>query len=139
MNRKRLVLQLSLVLVLATLVAACALAAPSAQVTFTEPKDGATVSSPVLVKMAAENFVVEPAGDVKPGAGHLHIIVDADCVAAGQIITKDDQHLHYGQGQLEAQFELAPGRHTLCLQAADGAHAALRGAGMTHTIRITVE
>ena len=33
---------------------------------------------------------------------------------------------------------LEPGTHTLCLQAADGAHTALPGEGMTHTISITV-
>ena len=37
--------------------------------------DGATVASPVTVKMAATNFTIEPAGDgtVKEGAGHFHI------------------------------------------------------------------
>ncbi len=139
MNRKRMFLTTGLVLVLAALLAACAPAAPVAQVTFVEPTNGATVSSPVLVKMAAENFAVEPAGEVKAGAGHLHIIVDADCAAAGQVITKDDAHLHYGQGQLQAELELAPGAHTLCLQAADGAHVALPGAGMTEKINITVK
>jgi hypothetical protein len=126
-------------LMLSALVTACAPSAPAATVAFVEPQSGATVSSPVLVKMAAENFTVEPAGEVKAGAGHLHIIVDQDCVAAGQVITKDDVHLHYGQGQLEAQLELTPGQHTLCLQAADGAHVALAGAGMTQKITVTVK
>ena len=139
MNRKRLTVHAGIVLTLVALVAACASMAPSGQVTFVEPRNGATVSSPLIVKMAAENFIVEPAGEVKAGAGHLHIMVDTDCVAAGQVITKDDAHLHYGQGQLEAQLELAPGQHTLCLQAADGAHVALPGSGMTQKINITVE
>src|SRR5688500_14123003 len=106
----------------ASLFLAAACAAPGAsvapRVSFASPADGATVASPVHVVLAAENFTVEPAGEVKAGAGHLHIMVDTDCVAAGQVITKDDQHLHYGQGQLEADLDLAPGTHTLCLQAA---------------------
>jgi hypothetical protein len=128
------------VLILPALLAACAPAAsPTARVFFTSPADGASVASPVHVTLGAENFTVEPAGEVKAGAGHLHITVDADCVAAGTIIPKDEQHLHYGQAQLEADLELAPGAHTLCLQAADGAHTALPGDGLTQTIAITVK
>ncbi len=123
------------------LLSACASTSPAAapRVFFTNPADGAIVASPVRVTLSAEQFTVEPAGEVKAGAGHLHIMVDTACVAPGQIITKDEQHLHYGQGQLEADLELAPGAHSLCLQAADGAHTALSGAGMTQTITITVE
>ena len=122
------------------LLAACGSpAATPARVLFTSPADGATVSSPVHVTLSAENFTVEPAGEVKAGAGHLHIMVDTACAAPGQVITKDDTHLHYGQGQLEADLELAPGPHTLCLQAADGAHTALSDAGLTQTIAITVQ
>jgi hypothetical protein len=40
---------------------------------------------------------------------------------------------------MEAELALAPGKHTLCLQAADGNHVALDGAGMIHTIALTVE
>ena len=132
---------LRLLALLPLLLGACASPAssPTPRVSFSSPADGATVSSPVHVKLAAENFTVEPAGAVKAGAGHLHIMVDTDCVAAGQVITKDAQHLHYGQGQLEADLELAPGTHTLCLQAADGAHTALSGDGMTQKITITVQ
>jgi hypothetical protein len=129
----------SKLLLLSLLLAACQPAAKEPSVTFVSPADGATVSSPVTVKLAAENFTIEPAGDVHTGAGHLHIMVDAECLAAGEIIPKDDTHLHYGQGQLEATLDLAPGAHTLCLQAGDGAHTALPEAGLTHTIRITVE
>ncbi len=114
--------------------------AASPRVYFVSPQDGATVTAPVKVVMAAENFTVEPASEtVTPGHGHLHIMVDTDCVAAGQGVPKDDTHLHFGKGQLEAELALAPGAHTLCLQAADGLHVALPGAGMTQTIAISVE
>ena len=109
-------------------------------VRFAEPSDGASVAAPVRVVMAAENFTVEPAGDgtVHEGAGHLHIMVDTPCIEAGNTIPKDETHLHFGDGSTETELDLAPGSHTLCLQAADGAHTALPGEGMTHTISVTV-
>jgi Domain of unknown function (DUF4399) len=108
------------------------------QVRFVSPENGAAVSSPVHVVMDAQDFTVEAAGEIKEGAGHLHIMVDAPCLPAGEIVPKDDTHLHYGDGSTEAHLELAPGEHTLCLQAADGAHTALPGAAMTQTISVTV-
>ncbi|MCC7361675.1 MAG: DUF4399 domain-containing protein [Anaerolineales bacterium] len=124
----------------ALLLAACASAAEAGpRVFFISPADGAEVSSPAHVTLGAENFTIEPAGEVKAGVGHLHIMLDTACVTAGEIIPKDATHLHYGQGQLEADLELAPGPHTLCLQAADGAHTALAGDGLTHLIAVTVK
>ncbi|MEM7034632.1 MAG: DUF4399 domain-containing protein [Chloroflexota bacterium] len=101
-----------------------------------EPADGATVSGPFTVVMAAENFVIEEAGEINEGAGHFHIMVNTDCVAVGEVIPSDDSHLHYGKAQTEAELELPAGDYTLCLQAADGAHRAL---DLTHVINVTVE
>ena len=102
---------------------------------FVEPTDGAAVPSPVKVRMEATNFTIEPAGEVRSGAGHLHIMIDTGCVPAGEVIPSDASHLHYGKAQTEAELPLAPGRHTLCLQAGDGAHRAL---DLTHTITVEV-
>ncbi len=132
-------LALVLLLLVAGLSARAASGAGQARVFFISPSDGATVASPVKVAMGTENFTVEPAGPVKAGAGHLHIMVDTDCVAAGTVVPADVTHLHYGKGQLEAELALSPGTHTLCLQAADGAHIALAGAGMTQKITLTVK
>lgn len=109
------------------------------RVFFTSPSDGATVASPVKIKMDAANFIVEPAGAVRAGAGHLHIMVDTDAIPVGQVVPKDEKHNHYGQGQKEAELTLSPGTHTLLLQGTDGAHVALPGAGMTQKITITVK
>ncbi len=111
----------------------------SPRVYFVEPADGATVGGALVVKMGAQNFIVEPAGAIKAGAGHLHILVDTPCLNPGTVVPKDDQHIHYGQGQMEAELQLAPGAHTLCLQAADGAHTTLPGDGMAQIINVTVE
>jgi hypothetical protein len=104
-------------------------------VAFLSPAKGASVASPVALQLAAYNLTIEPAGEVHPHAGHLHVMVDAPCVEPGQAIPKDDQHVHLGQGQTEASLDLAPGAHTLCLQAGDGAHTALP---ITRIIDITV-
>ncbi len=128
-----------LIATLALLLAACASPGTAPRVFFVSPADGATVASPVHVTLGTERFTVEPAGAVKPGAGHLHIMVDTACVAAGSVIPKDTQHRHYGQAQLAADLELTPGQHTLCLQAADGAHTALAGDGLTQQIKLTVK
>lgn len=129
----------SVLLVLGLLLAGCGGSASEPTVRFAEPRDGASVAAPVKVVMSAENFTVEPAADgVHDGAGHLHIMVDTPCIEAGQAIPKDETHLHFGDGSIETELALASGTHTLCLQAADGAHIALPGDGMTHTITVTV-
>lgn len=108
------------------------------RVYFTSIVDGDTVDNPVTVQWDATNFTIEPAGDIHEGAGHLHIMVDADCIAADATVPADDNHLHYGNAQTEATLELTPGEHSLCLQAANGAHTALAGDGATEVITITV-
>lgn len=110
--------------------------APAASVSFVVPADGATVTSPVKVQMEATGVAIEPAAQgVKPNSGHFHIIVDADCAPAGQIIPNDATHLHYGMAQKEAELTLTPGEHTLCLQVADAGHKAT---DLTKKITITV-
>lgn len=116
-----------------------ACAAPEGKVSFTLPQNNATVSNPVQLKWAAQNFRVEPAGAVNAGAGHLHVMIDTPCVAAGQVIVNDDTHKHFGKAQMETELTLTPGKHTLCLQAADDTHIALPGTGMTQHISITVQ
>ena len=109
---------------------------PAASVTFVVPADGATVTSPVKVQMEATGVAIEPAAQgVKPNSGHFHIIVDGDCVAAGQVVPSDLTHIHYGMAQKEAEIPLTPGEHTLCLQVADAMHTAT---DLTEKITITV-
>jgi len=131
-------------LLLILVLAACVPPSPpvketGARVFFTNLSDGATVSSPLKVTMSSANFAIQPAGEIVDGTGHLHIIVDADCTPVGEVVLKDETHLHYGQGQLEAELVLTPGQHTLCLQAANGAHIALPGTGMTQKVTVTVQ
>lgn len=104
-------------------------------VSIASPEDGATVESPFQVQMESDGFTVEPAGQVREGAGHLHLMVDADCVATGETIPEEEGHLHFGDGSTETELDLPAGEYTLCLQAGDGAHTAL---DLTDQITITV-
>ena len=102
---------------------------------FTEPAEGATVTETVTFHMDAQNFIIEPAGIVQEGVGHLHLMLDTDCIAPGDTIPRDGQHIHLGNGQQEISLDLAVGQHTACLQAGNGAHQALT---LTQVISFTV-
>ncbi|MFC6992923.1 DUF4399 domain-containing protein [Haladaptatus sp. GCM10025707] len=96
-----------------------------ASVAFESPTDGAALKSAAQVVMSAENFDIEPAGEVKQGAGHFHVLIDTDPVETGEVIPNDDQHRHFGDGSKQTVIDLASGDHTLTLQVGNGAHEAL--------------
>ncbi|MCB9668118.1 MAG: DUF4399 domain-containing protein [Alphaproteobacteria bacterium] len=107
-----------------------------AKVMFVSPHDGDKVHSPVKVVMGVESMTVKPAGELEDGTGHHHIIIDGEAPAYGDVVPKDDTHIHFGGGQTEVELELKPGKHTLTLQFADGLH---RSYGPDLTASITVE
>jgi hypothetical protein len=109
-----------------------------AKVYFKNLKNGAHVKSPFKVEMGVENIKVDSAGFIVAGEGHHHILIDAgDSVAAGQVIPKDAQHMHFGKGQTSATLTLPPGKHRLTLQLADGIHRSY-GSKLSATIEVTV-
>ena len=112
-------------------------ASEGAKVFFVSPADGATLKSPVTVKMGVEGMEVKPAGTLDKGTGHHHIIIDAEGVPKGTAVPADDKHIHFGKGQTETSVTLEPGEHTLTLQFADGAHRSY-GPAMSTTIKVTV-
>jgi hypothetical protein len=110
-----------------------------AKVYFKNLKNGQSVSSPVKVEMGVEGMKVDTAGPVVAGTGHFHILVDVgDSIASGQMIVKDSTHLHYGKAQTSAELKLAPGKHTLALEFADGLHRSY-GSQMAATVSVTVK
>jgi len=109
------------------------------EVFFRQPTSNAIVPPTFVVKMGAVGVTVDPSGDVVPGSGHMHILVDTDFIPAGEIIPTDEHHLHFGDGSLEAELTLTPGEHTLHLQFADGLHTALEGDQYRDTIIVFVE
>ena len=110
-----------------------------ASVAFSNIKDGDRVKSPFKLKMNVSGLKVRPAGeDVNDmNSGHHHILVDMKPIPAGQVITVDEHHIHFGKGQTETEVKLAPGDHTLTLQFADGAHRSY-GEKLSSTIKIHV-
>ena len=115
-----------------------------AKVSFLAPKDGEKIAGPlengkvaVKVQMGAEGIAVKPAGPVEAGSGHHHVLIDAEPLAAGTVVPKDETHLHFGQGQTEASVAVAPGEHTLTLQLADGIHRSY-GPQLAASIKVNV-
>jgi hypothetical protein len=86
-------------------------ASPSdATASIAEPKDGATVARRFAIGMTAEGIEIEPAASgVNDGAGHFHVMIDSPCLDEGEVIPKDDRHVHFGGGQLGGQLFLEPG------------------------------
>jgi hypothetical protein len=113
-------------------------AVKSAHVSFVEPKNGATVPKTFTAKFAVEGMKVAPAGPVEMGTGHFHLMIDAPAVKEGMVIPADAQHVHFGKGQTEDKLTLTPGKHTLVLQFADGAHKAYNSS-LTDTITVNVK
>lgn len=105
---------------------------------FIEPEAGATISSPVKVVMGVNGMEVEPAGMVKEGKGHHHIVIDGKFIPKGEIVPSDSLNIHFGGGQTETEVELSPGKHTLTLQFANGVHTSF-GEDWSKTIEVNVE
>lgn len=108
------------------------------KVYFANLKNGDKIEMPFKVEMKAEGLVVEPAtAGVTDGHGHFHIIINQPMPDTGRPIPKDSLHIHYGNGQTEAELDLDPGDHYLILQFAKGDHIPYHPQIAQH-IRITV-
>ncbi|QAU23450.1 DUF4399 domain-containing protein [Dyella sp. M7H15-1] len=126
---KRWLLALALVTTTGYALAADAPALPvtkapvGAEVYIISPQDGATVSQTFTVRFGLKGMGVAPAGVVHENTGHHHLLVDVkELPIAGQPISKDEQHIHYGGGQTETTLKLPPGTHTLQLELGDSNH-----------------
>ncbi|MCY4418531.1 MAG: DUF4399 domain-containing protein [Cytophagales bacterium] len=108
------------------------------RVFFRNLQDGDIVESPLYVEMAVQGWVVRPAGKVKKYTGHHHILINRPFIPKGEIVPKDENNLHFGKGEINTVLNLAPGKYTLCLQFADGAHVSY-GKELSSTINIIVE
>ncbi|WP_343726250.1 DUF4399 domain-containing protein [Herbaspirillum huttiense] len=122
----------------ATLMSLSAMAFAQQSVSFVEPANGATVSSPFKVKFAVTGMEVKPAGDMTANTGHHHLLVNAAPIKAGEVIPADEKHIHFGKGQTETELNLPPGNYTLTMQFANGLHQAY-GPAMNKEIKITVK
>ena len=130
--------QFSALIAALMLVACTSMQAADKSVSFVEPKDGATVTSPFKVVFAVKGMAVEPAGDIKADSGHHHLLIDLGPMPAGEAIPVDVTHLHFGKAQTDAEVTLPPGKYKLTMQYANGAHVSY-GPAMAATINITVK
>jgi Domain of unknown function (DUF4399)/Family of unknown function (DUF6130) len=111
------------------------------RVFFVEPKNGASVTSPVHMKFGVANYEIAavPAGDVKesrPAVGHYHIGVDTTCLPPGTVIPKASPWVHFGDGKSEFDLQLPPGKHKITLQLGDDLHKTIAGLCTTITLNI---
>ena len=99
---------------------------PDGEVEFVQPEDGDEVTSPVEIEAEVEEFDLEAVeeDDVEEGVGHLHVIVDEDCVDPGYVIPHEEGYHHLEDGETETELDLEPGEYDLCLQMGDGNHDA---------------
>ena len=113
------------------------------KVMFLEPKNGATVTSPVHMKFGSTGTTISPVppGDLKetrPGMTHYHVGIDQDCLPAGKNIVKGTPSwVHFGDGKDVFDSQLTPGKHKLALQLGDDLHNTIAGA--CQVINITVK
>ena len=118
-------------------------AAPRLRVFFVEPKNGATVTSPLHMKFGSEGIEIAavPAGEVtkaRPGIAHYHVGIDQTCLPAGKTIVKGTPSwVHFGDGKSEFDTQLTPGKHKLSVQLGDDLHNTLPGT--CTTINVTVK
>lgn len=124
---------------LTTLMGCCSSMTKSAQsVSFTEPYDGAVVSSPFKVKFNVSGMEIRPVGDMTAHTGHHHLLINAQSIKSGEVVPADETHIHFGKGQTETTVTLPPGQYKLTLQFANGLHQSY-GADMSTTISVTVK
>ena len=107
---------------------------------FVEPKDGATVKSPVRFVFGVSGMTMSPATEnvLDKTRGHHHLLVNLPPMTPGLVIPMDATHLHYGKAQTETEVALEPGEYSLTMQYADGNHRSY-GERMAAGIKITVE
>jgi Domain of unknown function (DUF4399) len=122
-------------------------AAPTAKakkirVFFIEPKNNATLSSPVHMKFGSEGIEISPVppGDLKstrPGVAHYHVGIDQDCLPPGKNIVKGTPSwVHFGDGKDVFDSQMTPGKHKLALQLGDDLHDTMPGACQVITINV---
>jgi len=109
-----------------------------AKVYFANLKNGDTVTSPVYVEFGADGITVEPAGVVKEGHGHHHVLINEQIIPTGGVVPANETNIHYGGGQTGDTLDLPAGNHTLILQFADGLHRSY-GEALAAKVNITVE
>ena len=112
------------------------------RVFFVEPKNNATVASPLHMKFGSEGIEIAPVppGDVtktRSGVAHYHVGIDQPCLPAGKTIVKGTPSwVHFGDGKSEFDTQLTPGTHKLALQLGDDLHNTMPGTCSVITVTV---
>jgi uncharacterized protein DUF4399 len=95
--------------------------ASARKVEIASPRDGATVSAPVVLEVRATGFELhEPDGDTSGKTGHLHALLDEEQLPpAEQVIPSSPETVDFWAERVTLPG-LPPGRHTLLVVASDG-------------------
>jgi len=118
--------------------------AKKARVFFVEPKNGATVTSPLHMKFGSEGIEISPVppgeltkAQVRPGKAHYHVGIDQSCLPPGKTIVKGTPSwVHFGDGKDVFDTQLTPGKHKLALQLGDDLHDTLPGTCQEITVTV---
>jgi hypothetical protein len=113
-------------------------APPGAVVYFIGINNGATIPTTSTLHFGLRGMGVAPAGSDRENAGHHHLLIDTKLPPLNQPIPNDENHLHFGAGQTEAEITLPPGEHTLQLLLGDKAHIPHSPPVMSEQIRVVV-
>jgi hypothetical protein len=108
------------------------------KVVFIEPADGAVVASTFKVRFGLKGMTIAPAGAIVQDSGHHHLMIERDSIAEGEAIPFNEKHLHFSNGQTEAELKLPPGVYRLTMQFSNGAHQSY-GKALSETITVTVK
>ena len=106
---------------------------------FIAPLTGETVSNPIKITFGAKGVNIVPAGVDLPMSGHHHLLINVDKLPNLKLpIPADSNHLHFGNGQTEAEINLPPGKHTLQLLLGNHLHVPHSQPIISDRIEITV-
>jgi len=111
---------------------------PHAKVYFEYPSQGACIAPHSVVRFGLIGMGVAPAGVAKANTGHHHLIIDSELPSLDKPIPNDENHLHFGAGQTEAEVTLPPGHHKLQLLLADERHIPHHPAIFSEPLDVTV-
>ncbi len=112
--------------------------APGAAVYFLDVKSGDVLQTKTIIHFGLRNMAVARAGTPTPNSGHHHLLIDADLPPLDEPVPSDENHLHFGAAQTQAEITLAPGEHTLQLLLADKDHVPHNPPVMSEKIKIKV-
>jgi uncharacterized protein DUF4399 len=109
-------------------------------VKITSPRNGATVTGPVTIKLQATGVRIVPATIEQAGTAHHHLFVDRDLKWLSDTIPQGSPGIiHLGRGQTQFVLDsLTPGPHRVIAVLADWRHIPLNPL-IADTVAFTVK